>query len=76
MEDWIPCKCRHQGVWKALEQELDWRHVVSDGGEGKPQIPRAGMVFSVLPRSKLVSLGGREDSQVECRWVTGGVPLP
>lgn len=24
MEDWILCKCRPQGAWKALEPELDW----------------------------------------------------
>lgn len=35
MEDWILCKCRPQGVWKALESELDWGPAVPPRrGEG------------------------------------------
>lgn len=29
VEDWSLCKCRLQGVWKALELELNWEHIVS-----------------------------------------------
>lgn len=29
VEDWIQCKCRHQGVRKAFEEELDGGHVAS-----------------------------------------------
>lgn len=43
-------------------------------GVGKEQIPGTGMVFSVLPRSKLVNLGGREGSQGECRLGDWGSP--
>ena len=69
------CKYRYQGVWKALEQELGWRHVLLLWrGKESSRYEELGWVFSVLPSNNLVSLDGREGSQGECRLGDWGSP--
>lgn len=63
MEDWIPCKCRHQGIWKALEH-VSWTGgmLCPNGGGKKAKNPMGWN--GVFPLSQ------KEDGEPE--WEMGG----